>query len=112
MKLRAARFGVQIPSNKRDLSLLRNIQNGSGATQPPIQWIFQEKSVWDVEMTLPSSAVFKNECRYTYTTLHAFMACTGTIPHCYIYYSVPYKYGINHFVCVHYSITRMVTVGF
>jgi len=50
-KLRATRFDVQIATKSRDLSLLRNVQTGSGATQPPIQWISREKSGWIVQMT-------------------------------------------------------------
>lgn len=42
--LRAAQFGVQIASKNRDLSHLRNVQTGSVATKPAIQWIYRDNS--------------------------------------------------------------------
>jgi hypothetical protein len=60
------RTGVQFQAEARDVSLLHRLQSGSGATQPPIQWVprslcpevKQQECVAD--RSPPSSAEVKN----------------------------------------------------
>jgi hypothetical protein len=64
---------VRFPAGTGNFSLHHRVQNGSGPTQPPIQWVPGALSLgvkWpgrEVDHSPPSSAEVKNEWSYTST---------------------------------------------
>jgi hypothetical protein len=71
---------VRFPAGDGNSSLNHRVQNGSGPTQPPIQWVPAALSVGvkrpgrEVDHSLPSSAKVKNAWSYTFTPQYVFMA--------------------------------------
>jgi hypothetical protein len=57
-------IGFQFSAGTRDLSFLQSIQTGSGATQPPMQWILEtlpsgvKQFGYEADHSFPSSSEF------------------------------------------------------
>ena len=68
-RLRAGRYGVRIPLEARDCSLLQNVQTGSGAHSASIQWVVRKLGGRNVELTTHLHVVpgLKNQWSYIST---------------------------------------------
>jgi hypothetical protein len=66
-------YRVRFPAGARNFSLHHRVQNGSGDTQPPIQWVPGALSLGvkrpgrEADHSPPSSAEVKNAWSYTST---------------------------------------------
>jgi hypothetical protein len=71
---------VRFPAGAGNFSLHHHVQNGSGTTQPPIQWVPGGLSLGvkrpgrEAGHSPPSSAEVKNAWSYTSTPQYVFMA--------------------------------------